>query len=101
VVAIPAGHSTCHPPAHQTLDIMWTDDKVTFTLPVYYADYLINGDAEGLTDREKADIDFFLQEIAQEQQVRIVSMEDDVHFRSSNDLNMFGGDCATFVAIPL
>lgn len=101
MVVIPARHSTCHPPTHQKLDIMWTDEKVTFTLPVYYAGYLINGDASDLTDQELADIQYFEREIANEQEVRIVSVEDDREFRHSNDLNNIGGDCATFVALPI
>jgi hypothetical protein len=80
---------------------MWTNDRITFTLPTYYAGYLINSDPAGLTQQEFDDIERFVQEIAQEQNVHIVSMDDDNHFAGSNDLNNVGGDCSTFVAISL
>lgn len=72
-------------------------ESVEYTLPTYLACYLINGDATGLTEDEIERIQSFLAE----EKVCIVSMEDDTHFRHSNDFENLGADCATFTGYKI
>lgn len=65
-----------------------------YTLPDYLACYLINGDAIGLKTEEIAEIDAFLKK----EDVCIVAVNDDSHFRWSNDLHGAGSNCSTYIA---
>jgi hypothetical protein len=65
-----------------------------FVLTDYLASYLINGDATGLKDEEIAEIDVFIEK----ESIYIVSMNDDSHFRHSNDLHSSGCNCSTYIA---
>lgn len=69
-------------------------EVLEYTLPDYLACYLINGDTNLLKPEEIAEIDAFLEK----EQVCIVSMNDDSHFRWSNDLHSSGGNCSTYIA---
>lgn len=65
-----------------------------YTLPDYLACYLINGDTNLLKKEEIAEIDAFIAK----EEVCIVSMNDDSHFRWSNDLHSSGCNCSTYIA---
>ena len=66
----------------------------TYSLPVYWASYLINGDASGMEDEEQAECDSFLASLPYGWDCVDVSEESD--FRHSNDATNLGGDCADY-----
>lgn len=69
------------------------ESHVILTLPSYYASYLINGDASGLTDAEQVEIDKFILE----SDVGLcVGCSDDSWFAGSNDLGNLGCDVMEF-----
>jgi hypothetical protein len=68
-----------------------------YTLPDYLACYLINGDADGITEAEAKEIDEFLKA----EGVTIVSVNNDSSFRWRNDLNNTGASCSTYIAHKL
>lgn len=63
-----------------------------YRLPDYLACYLINGDAEDITEQEKQEIDDFLET----EKVSILEIDDDSSFYWSNDLNNIGANCSTY-----
>ena len=63
--------------------------KITYTLPSYWASYLINQDVSGLAKLEKALIDKFLTD---NKLPFPLSVSDEVEFKYSNDANKIGGD---------
>lgn len=63
------------------------------TLPAYYASYLINGDASGLTDAKQIAIDKFILE---SDVGGCVGCSDDSWFAWSNDLGNLGGYVCEF-----
>ena len=69
-----------------------------FTLPIYWACYLINDDASGLNEGEQEEIDAFVDK---EREGKAISWADvtESWFAHSNDANGLGGDVATFTAI--
>lgn len=69
-------------------------EVLEYTLPDYLACYLINGDTNLLKPEEIAEIDAFIEK----EGICIVGMEDDSHFRHSNDLHSSGGNCSTYIA---
>jgi len=70
-------------------------ETLEYTLPDYLACYLINGDEDGITDNEKAEIDAFLAN----EGIKIVEVKDDSSFRWCNDLNSNqGANCSTYIA---
>tara|TARA_R110002020_G_scaffold404394_1_gene614482 strand:+ start:164 stop:403 length:240 start_codon:yes stop_codon:yes gene_type:complete len=73
-------------------------ETIEFTLPIYWACYLINGDASGLNDGEQEEIDAFTEK---EREGKAISWADvsEPWFAHSNDANGLGGDVATFTAI--
>lgn len=71
-----------------------TIEVYEYTLPDYLACYLINGDIEGIKTEEIKEIDEFIKK----EGVTIVGMEEDSHFRHSNDLNNIGAMCSTYIA---
>lgn len=65
-------------------------DVLEFTLPAYWASYLINGDSSGIDDDDKAAADRFLQE---NNLPAPVSCSDESWFSWHNDSgNGLGGD---------
>ena len=66
----------------------------TYTLPVYWASYLINGDASGLEDGEQAEIDAWLASLPYG--YACVDVGEETGFRRSNDATDLGGDCAEY-----
>lgn len=70
------------------------ESHVILTLPSYYASYLINGDASGLTDDEQLAIDKFILEYPD---IGLcVGCSDDSWFAHSNDLGNMGADVKEF-----
>lgn len=66
---------------------------IILTLPSHYASYLINCDANGLSDAEQTEIDTFILE----SEVGLcVGCSDDSWFAHSNDLNGLGADVMEF-----
>lgn len=61
----------------------------TYTLPAYWASYLINGDASGIEDSEQAQADAFL---AKHNLPSPVSCSDEAWFARSNDAGTLAGD---------
>jgi len=74
-----------------------TIEVLEYTLPDYLGSYLVNGDSSGLNKDELTEVKEFEKEL-KEEGITIVSMEEDSHFRWSNDLNDIGCNCSTFIA---
>lgn len=69
---------------------MKTLNPATYTLPAYWASYLINGDASGISPEDKAQADTFL---SREGLPMPVSCSDESWFSWRNDsYNGLGGD---------
>lgn len=68
-----------------------------YSLPSYWASYLINGDSSGLGDQEQADCDAFLASLPYGWSCVGVSEESD--FRHSNEAGTLPGDCADYTFI--
>lgn len=68
-----------------------------YSLPSYWASYLINGDASGMGDDDQADCDAFLASLPWGWSCVDVSEETD--FRHSNDAGTLAGDCADYTFI--
>lgn len=67
---------------------------ITYTLPAYWACYLINGDATGLVDGEQEQIDSFLK---REGLPAPVSCSDEQWFARDNDAcTGLGGDVMNY-----
>ena len=71
-------------------------EVVSYTLPIYWASYLINGDASGLEDDEQAEIDAWLES---EGNPSFVTVSEDYWFAHSNDASSLGGDVAEYSAL--
>lgn len=72
-------------------------ETATYSLPVYWASYLINGDASGLEGGEQETIDTWLSALPFGWQP--VDVREDYSFRSSNDAGTLAGDCADYTFI--
>ena len=68
----------------------------TYTLPVYWASYLINGDASGLEDGEAEEIDKWAEANGNP---HFVEVSEDVHFARRNDATSLGADVTEYTAI--
>lgn len=66
---------------------------VTYTLPVYWASYLINGDPSGLNDGEQETIDRWMRN---ERPGYPVDCGDESWFAYTNDATRLGGDVTLF-----
>jgi len=64
-------------------------EKVTYTLPSYWASYLINGDSSGISDKDKAECDSF---IARMELPAPVDCSTESWFSWHNDATDLGGD---------
>lgn len=71
-------------------------DIQTYTLPSYWASYLINGDASGLENGEEDEIDEWL---LSKQPGYCVGVGDDHWFSRSNDAGTLAGDVAEYTFI--
>lgn len=87
-----AGSAVAIPPRERR-DQMLT--SIEYTLPAYWASYLVNGDASGLEDGEQETIDAWLS--SQGNIGQCVDVSEDTWFAWRNDSNNgLGGDVATF-----
>lgn len=69
---------------------------IQYTLPAYWASYLINGDASGLEDGEQATIDAF---VAEEGNPHFTGCGDETWFARRNDANTgLAGDVCEYTA---
>ena len=66
-----------------------TNTTTEARMPAFWASYLINGDASGMTADERTACDAYLEK---EGIVDVLDCEDEAHFSWSFDLH--GGDCA-------
>lgn len=76
---------------------MQTDVKlqsIEYTLPAYWASYLINQDASGISDEDKRQADEFL---AEKGLPGACSCSDESRFSWRNDATNLGGDVLDFV----
>ena len=69
---------------------------VFYTLPIYWASYLVNGDCSGLEDNEIEEIDTFLE---REGNPIVTGVGDETWFAVSNDANRLGAEVADYCAI--
>jgi hypothetical protein len=69
----------------------------TYSLPSYWASYLINGDSSDMEDDEQKACDMFLASLPYGWYCVDVSEESD--FRRSNDAGTLPGDCADYTFI--
>ena len=66
---------------------------IEYTLPEFWASYLINGDASGMEDNEQKEIDAFLKN---ENLGFCLSRSDESEFKWRNDANNLGGNCLVY-----
>lgn len=69
---------------------------LTYTLPSYWASYLVNGDASGLEDAEIAEVDAFVKSEANDGLFSCADVSEETWFAHTNDASGVGGDVATF-----
>jgi hypothetical protein len=71
---------------------------VSYRLPAYWASYLINGDASGLSDGEAREVDDCLEWIERDAGGTAVCVDcgDEADFERGNDWNGIGGATACF-----
>ena len=65
----------------------------TYTLPAYWASYLVNGDASGITDDERAEIDAFCEGLG----TCSGTTDEPEYFQRHNDANRVGGNVLDFI----
>lgn len=68
---------------------------LTYTLPAYWASYLINGDHSGLSDEDKAECDAFMEK---EGNPNIVDCGEQ-YFSWHNEATDLGGDVREYTAL--
>lgn len=68
-------------------------DTLEYTLPAYWAPYLINDDPSGLENSEIAEIDTFLKD---KNLPGPVGVSEESEFKHSNDANNLGADCLIY-----
>ena len=69
-------------------------NTITYTLPAYWASYLINGDASGLEEGEQEQIDAFLEH---EGLSDPLNCGEESWFAKTNDANSIGGNVTEYV----
>lgn len=70
-----------------------------YTLPIYWASYLVNSDASGLEDEEQKEIDNWVDNEMEENEYKsfhCIDVSENYYFKYINDANSLGGDVATF-----
>lgn len=70
-------------------------ELLKYTLPIYWASYLINGDDSGLEPGEKDEIDAFLES----ENISILDVSEYQPFTWWNDATDIGGEVAKYTAI--
>lgn len=68
-------------------------ETTTYTLPEFWASYLINGDVSGMEDEEQEEIDAFLKN---ENLGFCLSCSEYPEFTWRNDANNLGGNCLEY-----
>lgn len=66
-----------------------------YQLPVYWASYLINGDASGLENGEQEEIDAFIEKESTPFPICFIDCGES-YFSLRNDANNLGGDVCDF-----
>lgn len=69
-------------------------ETIEYTLPEYWASYLINGDFSGLEDKEQEEIDAFLKN---ENLGHCMTCSEESEFKWKNDANSLGGNCLVYI----
>jgi len=72
------------------------DEPVMYTLPTYWASYLINGDHSGLAEGEKETIDKW---VTDNDCPHLVSTHSGYWFSHTNDATNIGGDVCEYTCI--
>jgi len=67
-----------------------------YILPMYWASYIINGDATGLRDGEQEEIDEYFKKMGNPY---IVSIGDEYWFADRNDATKLGGDVCSYFSL--
>ena len=67
-----------------------------YILPIYWASYIINGDATSLGDGEQEEIDEYFRGVGNP---HIVSIGDEYWFAHRNDANNLGGDVCSYYSL--
>jgi hypothetical protein len=70
----------------------FTEDYEIYTLPAYWASYLINGDCSGMSDSEIAEVDDFCRDKG----CCVSCSDEEEEFRWRNDANNLGGSTLEF-----
>lgn len=71
-----------------------------YTLPAYWASYLINGDASGLSPDDKANADSFLQRNALHRD-NFIDCGEEFFSSRSDDSRSLAGDMCLYTYLPL
>ena len=69
-------------------------EQIKYTLPEFWASYLINGDASGLEDGEKEEIDAFLKN---ENLGHCLTCSDEPFFTWRHDGGNLGATCLEYI----
>ena len=72
------------------------DDVAEVRLPIYWASYLVNGDASGLEDGEEKQIQETLEYLNIDKWI-CVDVKDDISFEYPFLPDLLGGDYCTYV----
>lgn len=77
------------------------EDVEVFELPIYWASYLINGDASSLEDDEQKVVDTWLKETSEhyDANVSVVDCSEDQWFSHRNDATELGGMCCHYTVL--
>jgi hypothetical protein len=78
-----------------------SEEVEVFELPVYWASYLINGDATSLEDGEQEVVDAWLKDLvaSYEAAVSVVDCSEDQWFSHRNDATNLGGMCCHYTVL--
>lgn len=69
--------------------------NITFTLPAYWASYIINGDSSGMDDSDIEECDAFMERNGNPHFVDV----SESYFSWRNDADSLGGDVCDYTAI--
>lgn len=77
-----------------------SDTLRRFELPVYWASYLVNGDASGMEDNEQAQVDSWLER-EELTAWTCADVSDNSWFSHGNDATRLGGDVARYTFVKI
>ncbi len=69
---------------------------VEYTLPVYWASYLINNDPSGLSKKEIKEVDEFVKREGKGEKMFMAVDFEPLGFMKKNDANTLGGDVGKY-----